>query len=581
MVDFSDAESQKQLSFPLGVDDYAVLVTGKYVYIDKTLLIKEFWEEGAPVVLVTRPRRFGKTLSLSMIQYFFEKTEISHAPLFEKTKIWKEKGFSELQGTYPVIFVTFKDVKCDSWEEAYQKCTSILSKEVYRTLKDLSPKMDGYYRKKYEALIDRSANKTDFSEALLFITEVFMEYYKTKTIILVDEYDTPITHAYLRGYYKPMIEFMRDLLSSALKTNKHLSRGFMTGVVRTAKDGILSGLNNPAICTMLDIRFADKFGFTQEETSHLLKIAGRQDQEREVRRWYNGYVIGIDHQQAPFTSHLVTSVYNPWSILSYLRGQPIPKPYWVSTGSTELLEKMISEAGPKTQEDLKLLMEGKSLKSKAIDQDVILLDLSRKECEPWSFLFFAGYITACNFEIKDEFLYELKTPNKEISDLYKKLVLKTIQQKISSCDLGDLLKALIEGHVEKFEKLLQEFIYNFCSSHDLPGNDLERSLHLFVLGLLASLSDRYIVDSNLESGKGRYDICLSPKSPSQDPGIILEFKKGKKEELENLAKTALDQIKESLYVTHLQKQGHLGLIFFYGIASCKKEILVKKETFHC
>ena len=570
--------SDQQLSFPLGVDDYSVLVQGNYVYVDKTLFIKEFWKEGAPVVLITRPRRFGKTLSLSMLQYFFENTEKPQNHLFINSKIWQEKGFPEVQGTYPVIFISFKDVKCDTWEDAYEQITELLVEEIDRVLTPIKDSLSPLHKKQYETFITESPSSVKFAGSLKFITAALKSYYDKKVLILIDEYDTPITHSYLRGYYEKMVAFMRNLLSSALKSNKNLCRACMTGVVRTAKDGIVSGLNNPAICTMLDVRFADKFGFTGEEVRELLAITGRREQETEVKNWYNGYTIGVDHIHDPATSHLVTLVYNPWSILSYLRGPQIPKPYWVRTGSTELLEKVIADAGPKTQEDLKLLMEGKSLKNKIIDQDIILLDLSKKDCDPWSFLLFAGYITAIDFVLQDEFVYELKTPNKEIADLYKKLVTKTIQQKITSCDLGDLLKALIEGHVEKFGKLLQEFIINFCSFYDLPENDLERSLHLFVLGLLASLSDRYAIDSNLESGKGRYDICLSPKLPSQESAILLEFKKGKKEDLERLAQEALDQIEKNLYATHLKKHGYLGSVICYGIASYKKEIFVRSKT---
>src|SRR3990167_893106 len=270
-----------QNTFPLGIDDYKKIIDKNCIYIDKTLLIKEFWNDASDVILVTRPRRFGKSITLSMLKYFFEKTEQSNAYLFEKSNIWKEEGFKEIQGTLPVILISFKDIKGKTWETSYQKFKSILSKEVYRTLNHLKEKRDDFYRKNYEALVNETTTEVKFSESLLFITEVFKKYENKNTLILIDEYDTPITHAYIHGFYDLMIDFMRDLLSSALKGNLHLHRGFMTGVVRTAKDGILSGLNNPTICTMLDRDFSDKFGFTESESDLVLASYNFLDKKEE------------------------------------------------------------------------------------------------------------------------------------------------------------------------------------------------------------------------------------------------------------------------------------------------------------
>ena len=269
---------------PIGIDDFKELISKSYFYIDKTLLIQEFWDDGAKVTLVTRPRRFGKSITLSMLRYFFEKTEQSTSYLFEKSNIWKEERFRAIQGTLPVVFISFKDIKCDSWETAYLALQITLSKEVYRTLHALEPKMNAYHKTTYEALIKKTANEAEFTESLLFITEVYKEYAQRNTIILIDEYDTPITHSYIRGYYSKMIGFLSLVLSKALKGNEHLYKGFMTGVVRTARDGILSGLNNPKICTMLDKNFSDKFGFTQEEVEGLLTMFGRSSKKEEVKQ---------------------------------------------------------------------------------------------------------------------------------------------------------------------------------------------------------------------------------------------------------------------------------------------------------
>ncbi len=581
--------TEKTLSFPIGVDDYKEIIDKKCIYIDKTLLIKEFWKDDAKVILVTRPRRFGKTISLSMLRYFFESREESNAYLFEKSKIWQEEGFSEIQGRFPVIFISFKDIKYNTWEKSYAKIKNIIKSEVVRTLSPLLGKCLPEEKIQYDELInfsqiaDENRILINFISSLKFITQVYERIYKKKTIVLIDEYDTPITCAYENHFYGDMIEFMRNLLSESLKDNPHMQKGFMTGVVRTAKDGIVSGLNNPKICTMLDSGFADKFGFTEEEVHHLLLLTNRFDQKSNVKKWYNGYVAGTKCLSDPDTSHLAYHVYNPWSILSYLAGPAKrPETYWANTGNRNLLERLISEASEETQNELKLLMEGKSLKNKIIDEDVILLDLDEKGHEPWSFLFFAGYVTASGYTYKNKYFYKLKTPNKEIEELYKKLVLSAINKKFSFLQLSKLHESLVNGDVSRFSDLLTLFVQNFCSSHDLHQSDLERSLHLFVLGLLAALSETYLIDSNLETGKGRCDIMLCPHPSASDgiSGIIIEFKKGAKENLEVLAEEALTQIKKLDYHSRFRKCHFKGPVLCYGIASYKKELFVKMELLH-
>ncbi len=585
-MSFSDSKPRKE-AFPIGMDDYKKVIDQNCTYIDKTLLVKEFWENTSEVILVTRPRRFGKTIALSMLRYFFEKTEKSNAYLFENSNIWKENDFADLQGQFPVIFISFKDIKYNTWNKAYAKLKNVLKTEVSRTLTPLIDKLLPEEKSQYDELLnfsvvsDENQVLINFTACLKFITQVYERIHNRKTIILIDEYDTPITCAYENKFYEEMIEFMRNLLSEGLKDNAHLLRGFMTGVVSTAKDGILSGLNNPKICTMLDSGFTDKFGFTEEEVEYLLSITNRSEQKTKVKNWYNGYVIGTKCLADPSTSHLVCYVYNPWSILSYLVGPAKrPETYWANTGNTILLEKLIAEANQETQDELKLLLEGNCLKNKVINEDVILLDLDQKGHEPWSFLFFAGYITAVGYTFKNKYYYKLKTPNKEIAELYKKLVLTAINKKFSSTQLRGLHEALLEGNVSEFSRLLEQFVQNLCSSHDLSQSDLEKSLHLFVLGLLAALSENYLIDSNLETGKGRCDIMLCPHSSTssiQSKGILIEFKKGEKKDLHSLAEEALTQIKEKKYKIRFDKLKYKGPVLCYGIASHKKELFVKME----
>ncbi|MBS0628466.1 MAG: AAA family ATPase [Verrucomicrobia bacterium] len=419
----------------------------------------------------------------------------------------------------------------------------------------------------------------EFNDSLLFISEMNKKYLNKNTIILIDEYDAPITNAYSNYFYKEMTDFMRQLFSKALKGNMHLHKGFMTGVVRTARDGILSGLNNPAICTMLDKDFSDKFGFTQEEVEELLRQSDRLDRKEEVRSWYNGYVIGAEYLAAPKTAHFSASVYNPWSILNYLNGSIFPKTYWANTGNPELLERLIGESDETIKKDLELLLQGKPLQDKQINQDTILLDLDKKNQEPWSFLFFAGYLSAIKHHfLNNENYYILALPNEEMVRLYKKLVIGALSKSFSSDKLDLLLKALTVGDIEPVNKLLGEFVVGMCSCHDLPENDLERSYHLFVLGLLVSLSDRYVIKSNLESGYGRYDILMHPKN-SRDFAVLLEFKKGKSSSgLNKLAEEAMKQMQEKKYISMLRDFGYEGKVFCYGVAVYKKELVAKMKV---
>ncbi len=569
-MDLSDQASQRE-RLPIGKDDYKKVIDENCIYIDKTLLIKEFWRSGSEVMLVTRPRRFGKSMTLSMLKCFFEKSEQSTAYLFEKSKIWQEDGFKELQGTYPVIHLSFKEVEETTWESAYEQITELLVEELERVITPFANSLSPLHKRQYEALLTQTAGPIQFGNSLKFMSKVLELHFNKKVIILIDEYDTPITSAYLNKYYKKMVAFMKKLFSSGLKGNKHLHKGFMTGIVRTAKDGILSGLNNPDIYTMLDAGYSDKFGFTEEETDQLLRNMGYLDKKEELKSWYNGYVIGSKQS-------LSSKIYNPWSVLNYVKNSCTPETYWANTGNTELLERIVAEADETMQRELKILIEGKCLENKQINQDVILLDLDKSRQEPWSFLFFAGYLTASEHVFQeDRHYYTLSIPNQEIASLYKKLVINVIGKNFSSELLKRLLDAFIIGDIAIVNKLLEGFINSLCSFHDLPQDDVERSLHMFVLGLLASLSERYVIKSNLESGSGRYDIAMYPKR-NNDLAVVIEFKKGKDLKLEKLADQALKQIKANKYESSLKDFGYTGKVLCYGIAIFKKHLVAKMDS---
>ncbi len=562
----------RPLPIPIGVDDYKKLIDKGSVYIDKTLFIKEFWEDGSEIILTPRPRRFGKTLNLSMLKYFFEhqnSQEESTAYLFEKTNIWKDPKYQKLQGKFPVIFITFKDVKVDTWTEAYQQFTDLLIEEIERLVEPIYTSLTPRYQRWYDAILDETATVTNYKNSLFTLTKILKQHYRKKVIVLIDEYDSPITHAYLKGYYPKMIGFMRGLLSKVLKTNPALDRALLTGITRTAKEGIFSGLNNLAVCTALSEKYSDKFGFTDNEVGSLIAQYGLQAQQAAIKSWYNGYTFGK------------TQVYNPWSVLNCIDAKGDLKPYWVNTSDNELVARIIAQASDETKNELKHLLEGNPITGKKIDEGVVLPDLDAEDQEPWSFLLFTGYLTAIDRTTRDDlYFYTLAIPNKEILVLYKDLVLRAIGKVFSFAKLKRLFEALITGDVTNVTTLLQGYIDNMCSFHDLPNDDMERSVHMFVLGLLAELSYRYIIQSNRESGDGRYDIMLMPRDHN-DFGILLEFKKTKsktKAVLATAADKALQQIKTHDYKKQLRNFGYQGKIICYGVSACGKHIALKMET---
>ncbi len=558
-------------SIPIGVDDYKKLIDNKSTYVDKTFLIKEFWQDGAEVVLIPRPRRFGKTLNLSMLKYFFEKTDQNTAYLFEKTNIWNNAEYRALQGQFPVIFLTFKDIRVDSWESAYAEFASIISEECKR----LSPsiiaieKMRTYDVDIFERLINKQAPEQELVQSLQFLSRLLHEQAEKKVIVLIDEYDAPITHSYLKGYYEKTINFMRILLSKVLKTNPALQKGLLTGITRIAKEGIFSGLNHLSVCTVLNNKYSDKFGFTQEEVDKLLSDHKLTDKKDDIKRWYDGYVFGQ------------TNIYNPWSLLNCIENKGVFQTYWANTSNNDLIKNLIAESNKEVKDNIEILLRGEVIVDKKIDESVSLRDVKKNNPGFWGLFLSTGYLTATSHTIIDEdYCYTLAIPNREIVKLYRELVTRAIDQTLQSGQITALFTALIKGDLYNLTALLQEFVTNSCSYYDLPENDLERSMHLFVLGLLAGLSDRYIIQSNRESGDGRYDIMLIPRN-KQDPGILIEFKKAtsdKQKTLATAAKKALEQIKTRDYATQLRAFDYPGPILCYGIAAHGKHLIVSMET---
>jgi len=547
---------------PIGISDYKKLIENDYYYVDKTLFIKELWEEAGEIKLITRPRRFGKTLNLSTLRYFFERVDVDNSHLFSHTAIWHDLSFRELQGQFPVIFLTFKDVKEKSWESCYKKIREVIANEFERHFHILEQTIAPHNLKKYLNLLNEEAEEETYGTSLLFLTRLLHDHYKKRVIVLIDEYDAPIHEAYVNGYYPDVIRFFRSLMASVFKDNSYLERGLMTGILRAAREGIFSGLNNLQAYGITHTKFQDKFGFTQNEVKQLLNDQNILDKLPEIQAWYNGYSFGE------------ATIYNPWSLNMYVHERGLLCSYWANTSDNQLIKKLLIYTVEDVKKDLESLLNGQIIE-KEIDEAVIFPGIEHNPTAVWSLLLFTGYLTYTKQQTNADGkkICLLTIPNKEIMVLYKSLIKAIIENTISESNAKMLLTALTTGDTKIFSELLQEFISNSMSVFDLPKNEQEKSYHLFILGLLVYLMDTYEIKSNRESGFGRYDIMLIPKD-SNKLGIIMEFKKAKDDEtIEQAAYKALEQIKQKNYAQELKSRNvhHIKLM---GIAFLGKKVLV-------
>lgn len=559
-----------QKKIPIGIDDYKNLIDNNCYYVDKTLLIKELFEEGGAVTLLPRPRRFGKTINLSMIAYFFERSVTSHKYLFEDKAIWSHDKYRSMQGLFPVISLSLKGAKARNFNDTYEALTIAIANEVQRHKPELHSVADERDSRRIDALINQTASQMEYATSIAFISQLLAKAYKQKTIVLLDEYDTPIHSAYHNGFYNDIIDFMRNLMGEVFKGNKYLERGVITGIMRTAKEGIFSGLNNLLVSDMFDTNFSDKFGFTQHEVGELLENQGLSDYQEEVKNWYNGYRFGAR-----------SDMYNPWSVLECVKHKGRIEKYWVNTSENSVVKTLLAKASAPTKKALELMLNKKESELKEILQNVVFPDVdSFREEATLSFLLFSGYLTLGSIcELKDgSWCASLRIPNQEIYILYRNL-LKESMSGVLSQDVQVLLEALIQGKAKVVKNILKDLIINSMSFYDIPKKEVERSYHLFILGLLTHLEGRYLVQSNRESGFGRYDIMLIPQNPSIDAGIIIEFKSFAYSEcktIEDAAQNALDQINKQQYAAQL-KAHHCSRIYQYGIAFEGKEMELVME----
>ena len=557
----NDMPSEKKKALPIGISDFKLAVT-EYYYVDKTLLIRDFIDSRPLVSLFTRPRRFGKTLNMDMLRVFFEKTDEDTSVYFKDKQIWQcGDEYTAYQGKYPVIFLTFKDVKCSSWEETFQQISRLIAMEFQRHMElETSDKLNSYEKEQFSQIAKGMADKVGYQMSLQFLSLLLHKHHGEKTIIIIDEYDTPIQQGHTCGFYEETIHFMRNLFSGGLKDNSHLAFGFMTGILRVAKESIFSGLNNLTIHSILDNKYSQYFGFTKEEIYEMLEYYDVREKYEEVCDWYDGYLFGN------------TEIFNPWSVINYISENCFPKAFWLSTGSNDIVGEIIAAATPEITENLHKLLCGQTITT-YIDTSVIYPEVLNNPYSIYSFLLVAGYLRIVSVYPQHDgnFMCDVGIPNKEIFYVYEKEVLNKTNQNSMAISVS---QAIFTKDAKKLQTILNKFMLESISSLDGAN---EGFYHGMMLGLCAVLSNRYQVRSNRESGIGRFDVCLIPRVKAM-PGFIYEFKytKNKKANLDILADEALKQIDEKKYDTELLASG-ISNIVKIGIAFQGKKAVVKSK----
>ncbi len=552
----------------VGISDFKELIEDNNYFIDKSLLIKEFIENGAKIILTPRPRRFGKTLNLSMLKYFFDiRTKEETKDLFKGLKIEKEKEIMKLQGEYPVIFITFKNQKHISFEN-FEDGIKVLLSNLYKEHEYLlySDNLTEFDKNDFKEIISRKASIGNVSEAISSLMGYMNKHYGRKVMLFIDEYDVPIQEGYLRGYYDEMIVLIRNLLTAALKDNPYVEKALITGILRVAKESIFSGLNNLEVNTILRYNFNDKFGFTEKEVEELANYYNAVEDMKNIKEWYNGYV---------FSGEIM---YNPWSVLNYLKNiRDGFMPYWINSSSNDLIKRLLLKGDKEIKLDLEYLIEGKSI-NKVIDDTIVMAEVEDSNQNIWSFLLLSGYLKAVKTENIEGILNcELKIPNKEVLIFYKNLIVKWFQEAMTNQKYEEMLSNLVTGDIENFGYAFQEFVMNNLSYFDVSGKEPEKVYHAFVLGMLVSISNTHKVKSNKESGFGRYDVVIIPKDISK-PGIIIEFKKINvlsKETIEQGKEEALKQIDRMKYDEELINCGIEDIIKL-AIVFKGKEVMISE-----
>ena len=542
---------------PIGVSDFKSATTN-YYYVDKTLLIRDFLNAIPMVSLFTRPRRFGKTLNMDMLRVFFEKTSDNTSIYFKDKYIWQcGDYYTKHQGQYPVIFLSFKDVKCSSWQETFQKITKLISLEFMRHDElESSFVLSSYEKEQYHRFASENINEVDCQMGLQLLSLLLHKHYNKECVIIVDEYDTPIQQGHLCDFYNEIVDFMRNFFSGGLKDNPHLAFGFLTGVL---KESIFSGMNNLKTNSILDNSYSSYFGFTNEEVKDMLAYYEYEDKYQEILEWYDGYRFGN------------TEIFNPWSVINYISDQCFPKAFWQSTGSNDIIGEIIGTATPEITENLYKLFCGNTITT-YVDTSVIYPEVQNNPYSIYSFLLVAGYLKVAAIYPQNDgnYMCDVAIPNKEILYVYEKEVLNRTNQNNVSISIH---QAIFSKDTRKLQSLLEDFMLKSISTMDGAN---EAFYHGMMLGLCAVLGSQYKVRSNRESGLGRFDVELLPMIQGI-PGFIFEFKHTKdiNVDLDSLANSALRQIDDMKYDTELKDFGVKNIVKI-GIAFRQKSAVVKR-----
>lgn len=554
---------------PIGVDNFEKIRKERYYYVDKTMFIKELTDLKGEVNLFTRPRRFGKTLNLSMLRYFYEDTgdaekNAENKSLFEGLKIMEQsKIYTEHMGKYPVINLTLKSAKQPSFASAYDKMKKAVADEFQRHQYILiNEKISEEDKKLFQKIADRKADYDDYSGALEFLCKCLYQATDKNTVILIDEYDVPLENAYFRGFYKEMTDFIRSLFESSLKTNDHLQFAVITGCLRISKESIFTGLNHLNMISVLDKQYSEHFGFTEQEVIQMMSYYGVESRFSTMKEWYDGYLFGD------------TAVYNPWSVIKFLYdlyadADAFPHPYWVNTSSNDIIKDMIVRADRKTKGQIETLLDGGTLDLQ-VHEEITYEDIHSSGENLWNFLYFTGYLTKEYDYFKESSVFlQTRIPNIEVKTIYQNTILNWLNGMIKKDDFHDLYRAMEDGNTQRMTDLLNEQLFRTISFYD----NAENFYHGFLTGIL-SQSENYLVKSNRESGNGRSDIMV--RSPSlRGRSFILEVKVSENiDDLEKDAQKALEQIYDKKYMEELRAEGYKK-IDCYGISFFRKDCEVR------